>query len=73
MTHHGSAMRALAEKYLRLAKTSHDGRERSKFIDYAMLYAQLSEQARRREGPASISDQPDREDHDVRRRYARRR
>lgn len=50
MTVHGHAMRALAEKYLRLAKTSDNPRERSKFIDYAMLYAQLSEQARRRDG-----------------------
>ena len=48
MTHHAHLMRALAEKYLRLAKSSDNPRERSKFFDYAMLYAQLSEQARRR-------------------------
>ena len=52
MTAHGHAMRALAEKYLRLAKMSDNPRERTKFIDYAMLYAQLSEQARRRDGSA---------------------
>ncbi len=51
MTNHGYAMRSLAEKYLRLASTSDNPRERSKFIDYAMLYAQLSEQARRHEEP----------------------
>jgi len=38
-------------KYLRLAKYTEDPRERSKFIDYAMLYAQLSEQAEWRETP----------------------
>jgi len=69
MTNHGCAMRALAEKYLRLARTSDNPRERSKFIDYAMLYAQLSEQARRREElpppPPKACDVP--------RRYAYRR
>jgi hypothetical protein len=69
MNHHGPVMRALAEKYLRLAKTSHSATDRSRFIDYAMLYAQLSEQARRREKtPVSGS-----EDHHVPRRYAYRR
>ena len=68
MRHHGTVMRALAEKYLRLARTSDNPRERSKFIDYAMLYAQLSEQARRREGPT-----PPPEAYDVPRRYAYRR
>jgi hypothetical protein len=43
------AFRAMAAKYLRLAKDTNDPRERSKFIDYAMIYAQLSEQAERRE------------------------
>ena len=45
------AFRAMAAKYLRLAKDTEDPRERSKFIDYAMLYAQLSEQAEWRETP----------------------
>jgi hypothetical protein len=42
-------MRAMAAKYLRLAKDTKDPIERSKFFDYAMIYAQLSEQAERRE------------------------
>ena len=43
------AMRVMASKYLRLAKDTKDPRERSKFFDYAMIYAQLSEQAERRQ------------------------
>jgi hypothetical protein len=42
------AFRAMAAKYLRLAKDTKDPRERSKFFDYAMVYAQLSERAERR-------------------------
>jgi hypothetical protein len=45
-------MRAMAERYLRLAKTTKDVRERRKFFDYAAIYAQLSEQASRREPAA---------------------
>ena len=49
MVNHSSVLRAMAAKYLRLAKSSVDPGERSKFFDYAMIYAQLSEQAERRE------------------------
>ena len=41
------APRVMAAKYLRLAKDTEDPRERSKFFDYAMAYAQLSEQSER--------------------------
>ena len=47
MLHQCDAMRAMAQKYLRLARSAPDTRERSKFFDYAMVYAQLSEQAER--------------------------
>ncbi len=49
MLNQSVAMRAMASKYLRLAKGTEDPRERSKFFDYAMVYAQLSEQAEQRE------------------------
>jgi hypothetical protein len=49
MLNQSGAMRVMAERYLRLAKTTKDPRERSKFFDYAFVYAQLSEQAERRE------------------------
>jgi hypothetical protein len=42
-------LRGIAEKYLWLAKGAKDPGERSKFFDYAMVYAQLSEQSERRE------------------------
>ena len=42
-------LRGIAEKYLWLAKGAKDPGEGSKFFDYAMVYAQLSEQAERRE------------------------
>jgi len=73
MMSHGHAMRALAEKYLRLAKTSHNPSERTKFIDYATLYAQLSEQARRRNASTLKAAPIDLEDPNVPRRYASRR
>ena len=41
--------RSMAAKYLRLAKDTEDPLERSKFVEYAMIYAQLSEQAEPRE------------------------
>src|ERR1051326_1099637 len=50
MFHQRDAMRVMAEKYLRLARSAADPRERSKFFDYAMIYAQLSEQAERLRG-----------------------
>jgi len=43
------AFRAMAAKYLRLAKDTKDPRERSKFFSYAMLCAQFSEHSERRE------------------------
>ena len=58
------ALRALAERYLRLAKTTKDARERSKFFNYAMVYAQLSEQAERRTTSKAVAG-GDRERRDV--------
>jgi hypothetical protein len=42
-------LRVMAAKYLRMAKSAADPSERSKFFNYAMFYAQMSEQAERRE------------------------
>ena len=53
MAHQSEAMKAMAHRYLRLARTTSDARERSKFFDYAMLYAQLSEQSERRQTRAA--------------------
>ena len=55
MLNQSVAMRVMASKYLRLAKDTKDPRERSKFFDYAMIYAQLSEQAERREASRPIA------------------
>jgi hypothetical protein len=49
-------MRAMAERYLRLAKTTSEPEERTKFLDYASLYAQLSEQSERNEDPTPAAD-----------------
>ena len=49
MLNHSDAFRVMATKYLRLAKNTDDPMERSKFLGYAMIYAQLSEQSERRE------------------------
>ena len=49
MFNHSDTMRVMAAKYLRLARNTDDPRARSKFVNYAMIYAQLSEQAERRE------------------------
>ena len=46
--HQSDALRVIASKYLRLAKDTKDRSDRRKFFDYAMLYAQLSEQSERR-------------------------
>lgn len=49
MLNQSDVLRVMAGRYLRMAKSAVDPRERSKFFDYAMIYAQLSEQAERRE------------------------
>ena len=49
MPNHAAALRTLAEKYLRMARTSDDRDERSKFLGYAALYAQLSDESVRKE------------------------
>ena len=41
--------RSMAAKYLRLARDTEDPLERSKCIDYAMIYAQLADQTEHRE------------------------
>ena len=55
MLNQSAAMRVMASKYLRLAKGTKDPRERSKFVDRAMIYAQRSEQAERREASKAMA------------------
>ena len=50
------AMRAMAERYLRLAKTASEPNERAKFLDYASIYAQLSEQSERQDAQKTIAE-----------------
>jgi hypothetical protein len=50
------AMRVIAEKYLKLAKATVEPNERRKFLEYAALYAQLSEQSEQRESPIATMD-----------------
>jgi hypothetical protein len=49
MLNQTTTLRVMAQRYLRLAKTTDDAIERKRFIDYANIYAQLSEQAARRD------------------------
>ena len=58
MLHESDTMRVIAARYLRLAKDTKDRRERSKFFDYAIIYAQLSEQAERREASNTTLPRP---------------
>ena len=58
MLHESDTMRVIAARYLRLAKDTKDRRERSKFFDYAIIYAQLSEQAERREASKTTLPRP---------------
>jgi hypothetical protein len=46
MRNQAKALRALAERYLRLAKTTADPRERNKFFTYAAVYADLRSEMR---------------------------
>lgn len=55
MLTHADAMRAMAERYLRLAQMASEPEERTKFLDYASIYAQLSEQSEREESRASAA------------------
>lgn len=55
MPHQSVALRRMASKYLRLAQDTGDPGERAKFFDYAMLYAQLSEQSERREASGFVA------------------
>jgi hypothetical protein len=48
-------MRAMAARYFRLAKDTEDQRERSKYFDYAMVYAQLSRKAGQRETSTAMA------------------
>ena len=52
MPNHAEAMRILAEKYLRMARTSIDPDERRKFLEYATLYAELTDRSERQEAPS---------------------
>jgi hypothetical protein len=56
MLKQADAMRAMAERYLRLAKMTSEPTERTKYLDYASIYAQLSEQSERREAPTTVVD-----------------
>ena len=56
MPKQADAMRAMAERYLRLAKTTSEPTERTRFLDYASIYAQLSEQSERQEVHATGVD-----------------
>jgi hypothetical protein len=47
MRNQAKALHALAERYLRLAKTTVDPRERNKFFNYAAVYAELSARSER--------------------------
>ena len=47
MRNQAKALRALAERYLRLAKTTADPRVRNKFFNYAAVYADLSGRSQR--------------------------
>ena len=58
MLHESDTMRAIAGRYLRLAKDTKDRRDRKKFFDYAMVYVQLSEQAERREASKTTLPRP---------------
>ena len=48
MFNRSDVMRVIAAKYLRLAKEARDRGKRSKLLDRAMIYGQLSERAARR-------------------------
>jgi hypothetical protein len=59
MLKQADAMRAMAERYLRLAMTTSNPKERTKFLDYASIYAQLSEQSKRKEASTiAVDPQP---------------
>jgi len=47
MLKQAAAMRVMAERYLKLARTSDDARERGKFLGYASIYAELAERSKR--------------------------
>jgi len=47
MLKQAAAMRVMAERYLKLARTSDDARERGKFLCYASIYAELAERSKR--------------------------
>jgi hypothetical protein len=49
MPNHAEAMRMLAENYLRMARISNDPYERRKFLEYASLYAELTDKSVRQE------------------------
>ena len=49
------AMRAMAERYLRLARAASEPNERAKFLDYASIYAQLSEQSERQDTQNTVA------------------
>jgi len=52
----GKALKDMAEKYLRLAKTTAEPKARKTFLDYAAIYAQLSEQSEHQKAPTTAVD-----------------
>lgn len=56
MLTHANVMRAMAERYLRMAQMTSEPEQRTKFLDYASIYAQLSEQSEREESRAPVTD-----------------
>jgi hypothetical protein len=49
MVKRADTMRFMAERYLKLAKSSDDALERGKLLGYAAMYADLAEQSVRQE------------------------
>jgi hypothetical protein len=50
-----SAMRAMAAKYLQSARDAKEPGERSTFLGYAIVYARLAQQLKRRETSRAVA------------------
>jgi hypothetical protein len=49
MQNQADTLRVMMEKYLRLARTTDDPQARSKYLNYAAVYAELSGRSERRQ------------------------
>jgi len=56
MPKQADAMRAMAERYLKLAQATSEPAERIRFLGYARIYSELSEQSERQEAPTPVAD-----------------